>query len=97
MSTGAGASALQVNFASLDCFAQCQALYDAYTQMLMGKRRIRVIYDNYQVEYAPNETAALLQLYNTLRAQCPQAAALPNLQPGNRVMRGPPIHGTMQR
>jgi len=97
MSTGAGANALQVDFSSQDCFTTCRQLYNAYLAASSGGQRVRVAYDNYSVEYKQSDLKNLLQLYTTLRSNCPQAiAALPNLEPGAAVQRGPAIFGAMR-
>lgn len=97
MSTGAGANALNVDFSSTDCFTTCQILMDTYIRAVAGGQRVRVSYDNYSVEYKQSDFNALRDLYTTMRANCPAAlAALPNLEKGASVQRGPAIFGAMR-
>ena len=98
----ASAPCHEIKFTELTtCVAQCQALLDAYTQALMGGQRVRIMYGNYAVEYqqrSAQDMQALLNLYMTMRNQCPEAmACLPDINPASRVRRGPAIHATMAR
>jgi len=97
--TGAGDNALTVDWSAMSCLDVCKNLLNAVMVAQTQGKRVRVRYDNYEVEYKPEECTALIGLYNTMRAQCddPAAAALPNLQPGKRVRRGPPIWGAVRR
>lgn len=97
--TGAGDNALTVDWSTMSCLDVCKNLMNAVMVAQTQGKRVRVRYDNYEVEYKPEECGALIALYNTMRAQCddPAVQALPNLQPGKRVRRGPPIWGTVQR
>lgn len=94
--TGAGDNALTVDWSTMSCLDCCKNLFNAVMAAQTQGRRVRVRYDNYEVEYKPEDGAALVNLYNTMRAQCPEAGALPNLQPGKRVRRGAPIWGTVR-
>lgn len=85
----------------MSCFDDCQALYDAYLQMLSGKTKVEVRYNDMWVQYRANTAGdmdRLRNLYQTLRNQCEQAATeLPDLSSSKRVLRGPPVrinHGT---
>lgn len=95
---GAGANAHTVDWSQMSCLDSCRNLYNAILAATTSGRRVRVAYDNYQVEYKPEDYGQLRELYMTLRAQCPEALAqLPNLQPGARVRRGPPLWGSVRR
>ena len=88
-----------VSFAGLTCLEQCKALYEAYMMVITGNKRVMVSYGEYSLQYSQANADSLLQAYNTHHAQCPEAkaAGLPDLDPGRRVRRGPPLHGTMRR
>ncbi len=79
----------------MTCLEDCQNLYTAYLQMLQGKTKVRVRYNDMWVEYRGNyagDMDRLRNLYMTLRQQCPEAlSALPDLSPAYRVQRGPPV------
>lgn len=79
----------------MSCFEDCKGLYDAYLQILTGKSKVRVRYNDMWVEYRANYAGDMERLraaYQGLRQQCPEAlATLPDLSPAYRVRRGPPV------
>lgn len=86
-----------VDWSTTSCLDACRNLFNAAIEAQTRGRRVRVRYDNHEVEYKPEDMKSLIGLYNTLRAQCPEASALPDLSPGKMVRRGPPIWGSMRR
>lgn len=78
-----------------DCVAKCSMLYEAYIATVTGKNRTVVRFNDRWSEYAKPDAPALLTLYMTLYAQCPDAkrAGLPDLNPANKVQRGAPAKG----
>lgn len=87
---------LEVDWSASACVDACRALFNAAIAAQTQGRRVRVRYDNYEVEYKPEEYGQLATLYETLRSQCPDAQSLPSLQAGRRVRRGMPIWGTVR-
>lgn len=84
----------------LSCLEQARTLYNAYFALSTGRRAVRVVYDNYTVEYRPlmqGDVAQLRDLYMRIRNGCAEAQTLPDLSEGTRVRRGPPIWGTIGR
>lgn len=76
-----------------DCRAVLQGLFKAYMQVATGQQRVRVRFNDRWSDYAPGNLPALRDLYTTLYNQCPDRAGLPDLSPGRRVRRGPPLYG----
>lgn len=74
------------------CVAKLSTLYEAYVAAVSGRTRVVVRFNDRWSEYARPDAEKLLQLYQTLYAQCPdaKAAGLPDLNPNMRVQRGPP-------
>ena len=81
--------------AATDCVAKVAMLYEAYIAAVSGKTRVVVRFNERWSEYARPDAPALLALYQTLYAQCPdaQAAGLPDLNPNLKVQRGRPARG----
>ncbi len=77
------------------CVGMLQQLFQAYMAAVTGQRRIIVRFNERWSEYQKVNVGELLVTYQTLYAQCPGAAAagLPNLNPNNKVRRGPPSRG----
>ena len=82
-----------------DCVTALNSLYQAYVSLVSGGTRSEVRFADRTVIYTGANVAKLQELYMLLRAQCPQAtvANLPNLNPGNRVRRGPPVYSVTHR
>jgi hypothetical protein len=89
-----GAGSLDIS--RLPCLEQARQLYQAYFAVLTGKQRVQVRHGEYWVEYrpsAPGDIKKLEDLYETIRAGCPQAQCeLPSLQRAC-VGRGGPLRG----
>lgn len=85
---------ISIDFATMDCAAQCNALLNAYFKGLAGQQRIQVRHGDYWVEYRPNSAGdmnALRDMYRIIRNQCPAAANMPDLNPALRAQRGPAL------
>jgi hypothetical protein len=74
------------------CAAMLQMLLQSYVNAMVGGRRVEVWLGDRKTYYQHTNLGDLLKLYQTLYAQCPQAAlaGLPNLNPNLSVRRGPP-------
>jgi hypothetical protein len=85
----------QFDACTVDCVTNLWALFQAYTAAVSGKTRVVVRFNDRWTEYGRPDAAALLQLYQSLYAQCPdaKAAGLPDLNPNLRVQRGRPATG----
>lgn len=77
------------------CIAKLSMLYEAYVTAVSGRQRVVVRFNDRWTEYAKADAQALLTLYQTLYAQCPDAAhaGLPDLNPNLKVERGRPARG----
>jgi len=82
----------RLDFSKMSCFQQAESLLNAYQRMLSGGQRVEIRHGDYWVQYRnnqPADMAALRDLYQQIRSNCPQAQCLPDLSPGARVRRGP--------
>jgi hypothetical protein len=89
-----GPNVATIDFATMNCAQQCNALLNAYMKGLAGGQRIQVRHGDYWVEYRASNSAdmaALRDLYRLVRGQCPAAADMPDLSPGLRAKRGPAL------
>ena len=68
------------------------ALQQAYLTLLSGNKSLKVRHESKWVEYHPGNATALLQLINSIFAQCDDTAGLLDWNVGNRVKRGPPAY-----
>lgn len=77
------------------CTEMLTQLFQAYMQAVTGQRRIIVRFHDRWSEYQKVNVSELLTVYQTLYTQCPAASTsgLPNLNPANKVRRGPPSRG----
>lgn len=78
-----------------DCVGNLRALLAAYQAAVSGRTRVVVRFNDRWSEYARPDVQALLTLYQTMYAQCPnaRAAGLPDLNPNLKVRRGGPARG----
>lgn len=85
----------RVDTTHMGCAEAASAIYQAYLVAISGNQRISVRFNERWTEYNKANADHLLQQYNTLYNQCPQAklAGLPNLNPGLKARRGPPLRG----
>lgn len=75
-----------------DCLSFCRSLLQAYANTVSGNQRVEVRFGERWTVWNKANVAGLLNLYMSSYAQCPAAIqnGLPNLNPANRVRRGPP-------
>jgi hypothetical protein len=81
------------------CVQTLTQLYQAYINTVSGTQRVVVRFGERWTEYNRASAPNLLVLYQTIYAQCPNAAAsgLPDLNPSLRVKRGAPARGRLPR
>ena len=77
------------------CLEMLNGMLAAYYQTLAGNKPVTVRFKERWMEYSKATANDLLAAYQTLYRQCPYAvtAGLPDLNPNNRVRRGPPSRG----
>lgn len=76
-----------------DCKTFLQGLFQAYTALVTGQRRIIVRFQDRWTEYQKSNAAELQDLYRTVYATCPDKSGLPDLNPNARMKRGAPARG----
>ena len=76
--------------AATDCRALLVALSNAIIALNAGNTRLKVRHNERWTEYNPGKSPALMQLFETVWAQCPDKAGLINLSPAARAIRGAP-------
>jgi hypothetical protein len=77
---------------NMTCFEYANALLAAYTSAITGGTAVQVRHGNNWVTYRTATASDMVQLrnlYQAVRASCPDAARLPDLSPSARVIRGP--------
>ncbi len=65
-------------------------LQNAYMQLVAGNVRVKVRFNERWTEYSPGHQLALMQLIESIWAQCPDTSGLLDLRPGARTQRGRP-------
>ena len=65
-------------------------LQNAYMSLVAGNVRVKVRFNERWTEYAPGHQLALLQLIESVWAQCPDIAGLIDLRPSSRTQRARP-------
>lgn len=82
----------EVDMNDMTCFEQCHYLFNQYTMVVSGNKEIRFRYGQRWLEYGEGNARALLNLYEAIRAHCPEAQnALPSLKASASSKRGGPF------
>lgn len=73
-----------------DCRTVLSGLFNAALAITTSNARVRVRIGDRWTDYAKPNYEHLVQLYGTIRNQCPEGDQFPDLSSGMQVRRGPP-------
>jgi len=80
---------MRKKFHEMSCLQQCQDALNNYYAIITGKGGQRIRYGERWLDRHDADAKLLADLYQTLRANCPEAqATLPDLSEGARTVRG---------
>lgn len=81
----------QLDLSNVDnCRDVVLALQKAYASLVAGNTRLKVRFNDRWTEYTPGKAKELLDLINTMRANCPDAADTLQMSRAYRAKRGRP-------